>query len=59
MPAAPLYSAIRGALYFDGAGVAMAAAVLAAWLVAGVVLMWLGEMRSAGRARVASGAPAH
>ena len=59
MPAAPLYSGIRGALYFDGAGVAVAAAVLAAWLVAGLALMWLGEMRSAGRARVASTAPAH
>lgn len=59
MPAAPLYSGIRGSLYFDGAGVAMAASVVAAWLVAGLVLMWLGEMRSAGRARVASGAPAH
>jgi len=59
MPASPLYSGIRGALYFDGAGVAVAAAVLAAWLVAGVVLMWVGEMRSAGRARVASAAPAH
>lgn len=55
MPAAPLYSAIRGALYFDGAGVATASAVLAAWLLAGLVLMWLGEMRAAGRVRAASG----
>jgi hypothetical protein len=52
MPAGPLYSGIRGALYFDGAGVAAAAAVLAGWLVVGLVLMWLGEMR-AGRRRAA------
>jgi hypothetical protein len=55
MPAGPLYSGIRGALYFDGAGVAEAAAVLAGWLVAGLILMGLGEMRSASRARTASG----
>lgn len=48
MPAGPLYSALRGALYFDGAGTAGPAAVLAAWLVAGLVLMWAGERRRAG-----------
>ena len=59
MPAGPLYSALRGALYFDGEGIAVPAALLTGWLVAGLVLMWLGEMRSAGRARAASTAPAH
>jgi hypothetical protein len=54
MPAGPLYSALRGGLYFDGAGTAGPAAVLAAWLAAGLVLMWVGERRAAGHARVGS-----
>ena len=57
MPAGPLYSALRGALYFNGEGTAGPSLVLAAWLVAGLVLMWLGEMRSARTARASSGAP--
>jgi hypothetical protein len=44
MPAGPLYSALRGALYFDGARIAAPAAVLAGWLVAGLALMMAGEM---------------
>ena len=59
MPAGPLFSALRGALYFDGEGIAGPALLLAGWLVAGLLLMWLGEMRAAGRGRAASGAPAH
>jgi hypothetical protein len=58
MPAGPLYSALGGALYFDGEGITGPTLLLTGWLVAGLVLMWLGEMRSAGRARVASTAPA-
>lgn len=46
MPAAPLYSALRGALYFDGAGIETPIAVLSGWLAAGVVLMALGEIAS-------------
>jgi hypothetical protein len=44
MPAGPLYSALRGALYFDGAAISGPVAVLSGWLVAGVVLMFAGEM---------------
>jgi hypothetical protein len=58
MPAGPLYSALRGALYFDGAGAAGPAVVLAAWLVAGLILMWIGERRGAGSTRVGAGSAA-
>jgi hypothetical protein len=58
MPAGPLYSALGGALYFNGEGIAGPALLLTGWLAAGLVLMWLGEMRAAGRARAASIAPA-
>jgi len=44
MPAGQLYSAIRGALYFDGAGVVMPIWVLSAWLVGGVILLALGGL---------------
>ncbi len=44
MPAGQLYNAMRGALFFDGAALAMPIAVLAGWLVAGTVLMGLGEL---------------
>ena len=44
MPAGQLYSAIRGALYFDGAGVVVPIGVLSAWLVGGVVLLALGSL---------------
>jgi len=46
--AAQLYSALRGALFFGGAALAAPTAVLAGWLVAGLALMWLGEL-AAGR----------
>jgi len=43
MPAGQLFSAFRGALYFEGQGVAAPVLVLAGWLVVGVVLMLLAE----------------
>jgi len=49
MPAGQLYSSLRGALYFDGAALGTPLAVLAAWLVGGLVLMWLGEVANARR----------
>jgi hypothetical protein len=57
MPAAPLYSGLRGALYFNGAGLEGPLLVLSGWLVAGLVLMWLGELVSA-RKRSGATAPA-
>jgi hypothetical protein len=53
MPAGPLYSALRGALYFDGAGIGGPIALLSGWLVAGVALMFVGEMIARRRAPVA------
>ncbi len=44
MPAAQLYSGLRGALYFDGSGAGSSIAVLAAWLASGLVLMLVGEL---------------
>jgi hypothetical protein len=43
MPAGPLYDAMRGALFFNGAAVAGPVLVLTGWLFAGLVLMVLGE----------------
>ena len=60
LPAGPLYSALRGALYFDGAGLDGPILVLSGWLVAGLVLMGLGELVSRLRGgRVQAQAPAH
>jgi Protein of unknown function (DUF3533) len=53
MPVSQLYSAMRGALFFDGAGLAAPVAVLSAWLAGGLVLMGLGGLR-ARRARTAA-----
>ena len=50
MPAGQLYSAVRGALYFDNAGLGTPIAVLSAWLAGGLVLIVLGELL-AGRTR--------
>jgi hypothetical protein len=50
MPAGQLYSAIRGALYFDGAGLSAPITVLVLWLAAGVVLLLLGEVVARRRA---------
>jgi hypothetical protein len=44
MPAGQLYSAMRGALFFDGAGLQVPIAVLAGWLVGGLILLVLGEL---------------
>ncbi|HEX7263706.1 MAG TPA: hypothetical protein VF383_05965 [Candidatus Dormibacteraeota bacterium] len=44
MPAGQLYEAMRGALFFGGTALAVPIAVLAGWLVAGLVLMGLGEL---------------
>src|SRR5438094_7647728 len=54
MPAGPLYSAIRGALYFDGAGVGEPVLVLVAWLAGRVVLLAGGRL--AHRARPSTAA---
>ncbi len=53
MPAGQLYSAMRGALFFAGTALAGPIEVLAGWLVAGLALMWVGEML-AGRTRKAA-----
>src|SRR5207248_9022567 len=44
MPAGPLYSALRGALYFDGAGTGQPILILAEWFVAGIALMAVGGL---------------
>jgi len=43
MPAGQLFSAFRGALYFDGQGLGTPVLVMAGWLVAGLVLLVLAE----------------
>ena len=50
MPAGNVYSAIRGALYFDGAGVTTPIIVLLAWFATGFVLLVLGEIVTRRRA---------
>jgi len=42
--AGELYSALRGALFFDGAALATPVVVLTGWLVVGVVLIGIGEL---------------
>ena len=44
MPAGPLYSGLRGALYFNGAGTGQPILILAEWFVAGIALMAVGEL---------------
>jgi hypothetical protein len=46
MPAGQLYSGIRGALYFDNAGLEAPVTVLSLWLIAGIVLMIAGALVS-------------
>jgi hypothetical protein len=58
MPAGQLYSSLRGALYFDGAGLAEPLIVMASWLVGGLALMWLGDLVHARRSAPVL-APAH
>ena len=45
--AGELYSALRGALFFDGAALVTPIAVLTGWLVVGVVLIGIGELAAA------------
>jgi len=54
LPASPLYGGLRGALYFDGAGVVGPIVILSGWLAAGIVMMLLGEFVSARRRRGAT-----
>ena len=55
MPAGQLYSAIRGALYFDGAGVAAPVLLLSAWALAGLLVAVLaGLVRPQRAARAAA-----
>ena len=58
MPAGQLYSGIRGALYFDGAGVGTPVLVLGAWLLGGAVLLAAGALARRGSPRT-SLVPAH
>jgi hypothetical protein len=44
MPASELYDGLRGALYFEGAGLDRPVALLAGWLLGGLVLVLLGEL---------------
>jgi len=39
MPAGELFGALRGVLYFDGAGVTTPIVVMAGWAVVGLVLL--------------------
>ena len=39
LPVAPAYSALRGALYFDGAGLAQPIALLAGWVLVAIALL--------------------
>jgi hypothetical protein len=55
MPPGQLYSALRGALYFDGAGLGGPVSVLMGWLVGGVLLMVLGAVfKRSGAGRTAA-----
>lgn len=58
MPAGSLYSSMRGALYFDGAGTAGPIGVLAGWFVAGVLLLWLGQLVASRRRSNITAVPA-
>ena len=58
MPAGQLYSAIRGALFFNNAGTSTPVMVLLAWLVAGLVLLAAGDL-AARRSAHATLVPAH
>jgi hypothetical protein len=49
MPAGQAYSALRGALYFDGAGVSGPAIILTAWSVAGFAVLALSGLNRIGR----------
>jgi hypothetical protein len=44
MPPGEVYDALRGALYFSGAGVGRPVIVLCGWLLGGLVLLLLGQL---------------
>ena len=48
MPAGQLYSGIRGALYFDSAGLIVPITVLVLWLIAGLVLILMSRFTDRG-----------
>jgi hypothetical protein len=54
MPAGTMYEGLRDALYFNSAALERPIAVLAGWLVGGIVLMWLGGLVSTHRPTVAA-----
>ena len=54
MPAGQLYGAIRGALYFDNAGLAGELLVLSLWLLGGLVLLAVGTIVARRSAAVAN-----
>ena len=58
MPVGQLYSAMRGALFFDNAGIGVPIAVLGAWLAGGLLLMLLGELITRRRSGRVVSAPA-
>ena len=53
--AGQLYSALRGALFFDGAALATPIAVLSGWLVVGLLLMGIGELATRSRKAAVAG----
>ena len=46
MPAGQLFSAVRGTLYFDNAGITVPFGVLSLWLLGGLILMVAGQLVS-------------
>ena len=58
LPIEPAYSAIRGALYFGGAGLATPLLVLGAWIVIGLAGLAASELRAPQHARTALPHPA-
>jgi len=46
MPAGQLYSAVRGALFFDNQGITEPFGVLSLWLLGGLILMVIGQLIS-------------
>ena len=53
LPVAPAYGALRGVLFFDGAGIAAPIAVLSAWAAVGLVTLAAGDMLATSRTRTA------
>lgn len=46
LPVEPAFSAMRGVLYFGGAGIGTSVAVLAAWAMGGLVVLWASTLVS-------------